>query len=177
MKPIVILTTGGTIEKTYDPVAGTLDNTTSITTTMLSRLVLGGPAIEQIPLMNKDSLKMTPEDHQAIVAATDLWSKKASGIVVLHGTDRLATTGCALHEHRRWPIPIVLTGAMRPFALRNSDAMQNLTESLLAVQILSPAVYCVFHNRALPFPNVAKDSKAGTFIDTSPATPIPESAR
>jgi L-asparaginase len=57
----------------------------------------------------------------------------------------------------------VLTGAIRPYMLRNTDAMQNLTEALLAVQILPPGVYCVMHNKVLTFPGVIKDAAQGTF--------------
>ncbi len=37
--------------------------------------------------------------------------------------------------------PIVFTGAMRPYELRSTDALQNLTEALLAVQLVAPGVY------------------------------------
>ncbi|MEZ4254032.1 MAG: asparaginase domain-containing protein, partial [Polyangiales bacterium] len=82
-----------------------------------------------------------------------------------HGTDRLATSGEAIHALLPSPrVPIVLTGAMRPFALRNTDAMQNLTEALLAVQVATPGVYVAMHNRLLRFPGVVKDRRHGTFV-------------
>ena len=71
------------------------------------------------------------------------------------------------YEHRyvpRWPEPIVLTGAMKPYAMRNTDATQNLTEALLAVQIVAPGVYVAMHNKVLQFPGVEKDRARGTFI-------------
>ncbi|MHC4991134.1 MAG: asparaginase domain-containing protein, partial [Planctomycetota bacterium] len=61
----------------------------------------------------------------------------------------------------------VLTGAMRPYQLRNTDATQNLTEALLAVQLLLPAVYVVMHNHVLAFPGVVKDAQRGTFVRAS----------
>jgi L-asparaginase len=87
------------------------------------------------------------------------------GVVVVHGTDRLADTGHLLHE--RLPdlqAPVVLTGAMRPYELRQTDAVQNLTEALLAVQLLSPGVWCVMHGRALRFPGVHKNRERMTFV-------------
>ena len=65
--------------------------------------------------------------------------------------------------------PIVFTGAMRPYELRATDALQNLTEALLAVQILPPGVYCVMHNRVLTFPGVEKDREHGTFYQRGDA--------
>ena len=61
-------------------------------------------------------------------------------------------------------VPIVLTGAMRPYMLRQSDASQNLAEALLAVQILEPGVYVAMHNKVLSFPGVVKDIERGTFV-------------
>jgi L-asparaginase len=61
-------------------------------------------------------------------------------------------------------VPIVLTGAMRPYEMKRSDALQNLTEALFACGVLSPGVYCVAHGRALPFPGVVKDRDHGTFV-------------
>ena len=57
---------------------------------------------------------------------------------------------------------------MRPFELRHTDATQNLTEALLAVQILEPGVWCVMHNRALRFPDVHKDLDSMTFVPEAP---------
>ena len=53
---------------------------------------------------------------------------------------------------------------MRPYMLRNTDALQNLTEALLAVQVLNPGVYCVMHSKTLQFPGVVKDKERGTFV-------------
>ena len=85
-------------------------------------------------------------------------------MVVVHGTDRLAESGEAADSIGLPPVPIVFTGAMRPYELRSTDAMQNLTEALLAVRLLEPGVYVAMHNRILRFPGVIKDHDAGTFV-------------
>ena len=53
---------------------------------------------------------------------------------------------------------------MRPYELRHTDALQNLTEALIAVQVVEPGVYVAMHNRVLRFPGVVKDHKRGTFV-------------
>jgi L-asparaginase len=53
---------------------------------------------------------------------------------------------------------------MRPWELRSTDALQNLTEALVAVQILPPGVYVAMHNQVLKCPGVVKDRDAGTFV-------------
>ncbi len=61
-------------------------------------------------------------------------------------------------------MPIVLTGALRPFEMKRSDALQNLTEAIFAAGLLGPGVYCVAHGRVLAFPGVRKDVERGTFV-------------
>ncbi len=171
MRHITLITTGGTIEKTYDEASGTLLNRGSVVRRMLRRLRLEGTVVNVIELLSKDSLYMTEEDRRVIVEAvhaaggsTNL-PTHAHGIVVLHGTDTLTVTGEQLRARFTAPrVPIVLTGAMRPYEMIRSDALQNLTEAIFAAGVLSPGVYCVAHGRALAFPGVRKDREVGTFV-------------
>ena len=189
MRKITLITTGGTIEKTYDEQTGELVNRRSIVKRMLSELRLEGTEVEVVELMSKDSLEMTDADRRRVVAAVRACGAggeagaaareagaaaqqagaaaleaDVTGIVVLHGTDTLASTGETLAAEIPAPrVPIVLTGAMRPFEMKQSDALQNLTEALFAAGMLPPGVYCVAHGRALQFPGVSKDRKRGSF--------------
>jgi L-asparaginase len=86
------------------------------------------------------------------------------GVVIVHGTDRLAVTGERIVAMLKPRVPIVLTGAMRPYEMRSTDALQNLTEALLAVQLAAPGVYVSMHNHVLQFPGVVKDKDRGTFV-------------
>ena len=171
MRAITLITTGGTIEKTYNEASGALENRRSIVRRMLARLRLEETTINIIELMSKDSLYMTEEDRAAVVQAVRAaggdagLATRADGIVILHGTDTLQLTGAALQEQVRVPrVPIVLTGAMRPFEMKRSDALQNLNEAIFAAGVLKPGVYCVAHGRALAFPGVRKDRERGTFV-------------
>lgn len=160
---IVIISTGGTIEKTYDPFSGIVSNQVSVLDVMLASLELRGVEIRRVALMNKDSLEMTPADHTLIAETVHREAASAEGVVVVHGTDRLAVSGERVLAVGPPKVPVVFTGAMRPYELRHTDALQNLTEALLAVQILAPGVYVAMHNQVLAFPGVVKDHQAGTF--------------
>ncbi|MSP16096.1 MAG: asparaginase [Myxococcales bacterium] len=163
-KRIALVTTGGTIEKTYDALAGVLANRVSVLDVMLSELELRGVSLHRIPLMNKDSLDMTPEDHTLVATVAGERAADHDGVIVVHGTDRLTVTGERIVELWGRPAtPIVLTGALRPYELRSTDALQNLTEALLAVQLAPPGVYVAIHNQLLEFPGVVKDRALGTF--------------
>jgi L-asparaginase len=169
VRKITLITTGGTIEKTYDEHTGELANRHSLVRRMLSELRLEETEVSVFELMSKDSQLMTDADRVRIleaVRATGACAEGATaGIVVLHGTDTLALTGECLYEKLEAPrVPIILTGAMRPFEMKQSDALQNLTEAIFAAGTLPPGVYCVAHGRVLPFPGVRKDTERGTFV-------------
>ncbi len=162
---IAMISTGGTIEKTYDELSGVLSNRVSNLDIMLDQLQLNGVELVRVPLMNKDSRDMSDADHQLIATTAGAMAAAHDGVVVVHGTDFLATTGERMVELLGVPpVPIVLTGAMRPYQLRSTDAAQNVTEALLAVQLVAPGVYVAMHNRVLQFPGVIKDLKRGTFV-------------
>ncbi|MFZ9886206.1 MAG: asparaginase domain-containing protein [Myxococcota bacterium] len=163
-KQIVLLSTGGTIEKTYDALQGVLANRVSVLDVMLARLELRGVALRRVALMNKDSLEMDEADHDLIAEWVHKEARASDGVVVVHGTDRLAKSGERILERGRPPVPVVLTGAMRPYELRTTDALQNLTEALLAVQFLGSGVHLAMHNQVLTFPGVVKDREHGTFM-------------
>jgi L-asparaginase len=173
VRNITLITTGGTIEKTYDEFSGELANRRSLVRRMLSELRLEDTEVNVFELMSKDSLEMTDGDRTRIVEAVRLAGATqeetvSGGIVILHGTDTLAKTGEKLYAEIRDPrVPIVLTGAMRPFEMKSSDALQNLTEAIFATGVLSPGVWCVAHGRALAFPGVRKDTERGTFVRES----------
>jgi L-asparaginase len=161
---IALISTGGTIEKTYDELSGVLANKVSVLDVMLASLELRGVEIQRIQLMNKDSLDMTADDHTLIAQTAQRMAgvDNIAGVVVVHGTDRLSVSGERVCELGAPKAPIVFTGAMRPYELRSTDALQNLTEALIAVQILPAGVYAVMHDQVLQFPGVVKDR--GTFV-------------
>jgi L-asparaginase len=162
---LTILTTGGTIDKTYDEYKGSLRNSYTVLDVILASLRLPDLFVRHVEVMHKDSLDMTDEDRQAITKAARDAATGSDGLVILHGTDTLAETGEVLcRECRDLEIPIILTGAMRPYEFRDTDATQNVTEALLAVRVLDRGVHVAMHNRVLSFPGVVKDRQARTFV-------------
>ncbi len=167
MKPrtLIVLTTGGTIEKTYDEGDGSLENRdTILEREVCKRLRLPYTYLQVISIMCKDSLYMTPEDR--IVIARQVQSHLIYGhpIVIIHGTDTMAVTAEYLQEAiPALTVPIVLTGAMRPVGMHDSDAFQNVAEAFMAAQIARPGVYISFHNQLFPAGQVQKNKQRLTF--------------
>src|SRR3954466_2006536 len=90
---IALISTGGTIEKTYDDLSGVLANGVSVLDVMLASLELRGVEIQRVALMNKDSLEMTADHHTLIADRAIRLARETDGVIVVHGTDRLATSG------------------------------------------------------------------------------------
>jgi L-asparaginase len=169
VRKITLITTGGTIEKTYDEHAGELVNRRSIVRRMIDELRLEDTEVNVLELMSKDSLVMTDADRLRILEVVKAvccgGEGDTTGVVILHGTDTLSVTGEKLYREIESPaVPVILTGAMRPFEMKRSDALQNLTEAIFATGLVRPGVYCVAHGRALAFPGVQKDVDRGTFV-------------
>ena len=161
---LTLLTTGGTIDKTYNEHKGLLDNFVTVLDRILMGLRLPDVQIQHIQVMNKDSLFMDDSDREQILSSTRQAQELSDAILITHGTDTLEKTGDYLYRHLKvCKVPIVLTGAMRPYEFRDTDAVQNVTESLLATRILAPGIYVVMHNRVLQFPGVFKNKEKLVF--------------
>jgi len=162
---LTILTTGGTIDKTYDEFQGSLRNEHTVIDVILDSLRLPDLEISHIEIMHKDSLDMTGEDREIIAKAVCEVSPTSDAIVILHGTDTLSDTGELLIDRcNGLETPVILTGAIRPYEFRDTDALQNVIEALLASRLLGPGVFVAMHNRVLEFPGVVKDREQLTFI-------------
>lgn len=163
---VLIMTTGGTIEKSYDEFDGSLANRESqIRDRILKRLRLPYTKISVFSLMAKDSLHMTDYDRTLILKTIETHLPKKKPIVILHGTDTMAKTATLVFEklNDELEVPIVFTGAMKPMGFEDSDAAQNVTEALLAAKVMKPGVYISFHNKVFELPNVRKNKEKRTF--------------
>lgn len=162
---IVVLATGGTIDKVYD---------------LSGELEVGPPAAQRLlevlrtelrivvhSVVRKDSLDITDDDRRALADAVD--QLDTSSVVITHGTDTLSDTAEHLSRHGSGASrTVVLTGSLQPAAMAVSDAALNLGTALMASQTLAPGVYVCMGGRAFPAGQVRKDARTGRFVGTSP---------
>jgi L-asparaginase len=162
---VIFITTGGTIEKTYDEFDGSLENRgTSIKNRILSKLRLPYTNILVHALLSKDSLYMTDQDRELICKTIAENVKKNSPIVILHGTDTMDLSANYCNERiQNLSVPVVFTGAMIPMGFEDTDATQNVTEALLAAKLLAPGFYISFHNQIFKVPHAIKNKIKRTF--------------
>ena len=158
MNKLLIITTGGTIDKIY------FDD--------MSDYQIGDPQIGQIlnqlqvgfefkvkSLMRKDSLHFTDEDRLAI--HTEITASEASYVLITHGTDSMVKTALILAD-----IPnktMVLTGALNPARFRDSDAVFNIGCAVGAVQALPPGAWIAMNGCIWDPKNVRKNRDRNRF--------------
>ena len=156
---MLILTTGGTLDKIHDTYTEGLvfgDNSH-----MEELLIIGRsftPRIES--LMMIDSLDMT-EVHRKIILDAILAASETQ-IVITHGTGTMEKTAKFL-DGKIKNKTAVLTGSLRPFSLGKSDAGFNLGGAVIAAQTQKPGVYGVMNGRLFTAKTLRKDAKAGRF--------------
>ncbi len=158
-EPIRVFVTGGTFDKEYNELNGQLffQDTHVPEMLRLGRCLL---ATEVRTLMMIDSLHMTEDDRQAIVAQCR--NARETRIVVTHGTDTMVETAAHLGREIQ-DKTIVLTGAMIPYKFGSSDGLFNLGSALAFVQTLPHGVYIAMNGRWFAWDRVRKNREKGIF--------------
>lgn len=163
---IAVLTTGGSIDKTY-VLAGHLVVGPAVAEDLLTAigtdLELGYEAV-----LAKDSLELVDADRRLLLERVQ--ATECDRVLITHGTDTMTDSAefLAAHADRSSGKVVVLTGAMRPACLRDSDAAFNLGASLIALQTLAPGTYVCMSGRVFPAGRVVKDRTRGRFVDRPP---------
>lgn len=131
MNKLLIVTTGGTIDKIYFDDMSDYQIGEPQIGQILKRLQVGFE-FEVNALMRKDSLHVTDADRLIIRDA--IQNDDATHVLITHGTDTMVKTALMLMD-----IPaktMVLTGALNPARFQDSDAVFNIGCAVGAVQSL-----------------------------------------
>lgn len=166
---ILLIVTGGTLDKDYQETTGELIFSQTHLDEMLSQARVTC-SVQIQTLMLKDSLEMTEQDRDIILNACQ--NTKHQKIVITHGTDTMALTGQHLKKNLQ-PLDktVVLTGAMRPFKLGHSDSLFNLGSALMAVNLSKSGVYITMNGQLFDADQVFKNKELGIFEKVSPNKP------
>jgi L-asparaginase len=156
---IRIFVTGGTFDKEYNELEGSLYFKD---THLPEMLTLGRCKVEVDirTLMMVDSLDITDSDRHLIVEQCR--KTRQHGIVITHGTDTMEVTARVL-AHEIKDKTIVLTGAIIPYKFHSSDGLFNLGSALAFVQTLPAGVYIAMNGRCFHWNNVRKNRRTGQF--------------
>ena len=112
-------------------------------------------------LFFKDSLDMDNEDR--LMIAQRIKKEPIKNIVVIHGTDTMVQTAQTIKEHASQDKVVVITGAMLPFSLKESDAMFNFGGAFVATQTLEPGIWISMNGHIFRSDDVEKNKRKGVF--------------
>jgi len=142
--PILLLTTGGTIDKLYFDALSEYQIGDTVLPRIFAMARVTHP-FEIRELLRKDSLELTDADRALI--AQGVAQAPTSRIVITHGTDTMTATAQALAGIEGKTI--VLVGALAPARFAESDATFNLGMAFATAQVA---------------PQVVKDRGKGAFV-------------
>lgn len=156
---IKIFVTGGTFDKEYNELDGSLFFKNTHLPEMLA-LGRSRVSVDITNLMMVDSLEMTDDDRETI--AQNCFKAEEDKIIVTHGTDTMVETAKVIAGKVKNKT-ILLTGAMIPYKFGSSDGLFNLGSAIAFVQTLPAGVYIAMNGRYFNWDNVRKNKKIGEF--------------
>lgn len=154
-----VIATGGTFDKHYDPLSGSLVFADSVLPAAIERARLTVD-VHFESLLALDSLDMQDAHRQKILSACRQSPQRR--IVIVHGTDTMRETAEVLGR-AALDATIVLTGAMVPYEIADSDAFFNFGFAIAAVGLAGPGVHVAMNGQLLPWHDAQKNRSAGVF--------------
>jgi len=161
MQKILIISTGGTFNKVYDPIAGDLviDDTSYAVQEISDKWQC---QFELLNIIGKDSLAMTNQDRLELLSIVT--QTEHEKIIVIHGTDTMHITAEYLADVEIEK-KIILTGAMVPYSIDPVEATANLSSALGYMQLLQDnGVYTVMNGLFGLHEKIIKEKSKGKFI-------------
>jgi L-asparaginase len=156
---IRIVITGGTFDKQYDEIRGSLTFKDSHLPEILKFVRCSVPVELELNQLI-DSLDMHTSNRLKVLESCRRAPEER--IVITHGTDTMVETAAVLGE-AALAKTIVLTGAMVPYVFSSSDAVFNLGCAITAVQVLPHGVFIAMNGRVFAWDKVRKNKELGVF--------------
>lgn len=161
MKKILIMSTGGTFNKIYDPIKGEfiIDVESQALKEIAKKWLC---EFEIMNLIGKDSLDMTNHDRLELLATIN--QSEYHHILIVHGTDTIDVTAEYLADADIEKC-IVLTGAMVPYSVDPVEATANLSSAYGYINALDKdGVFIAMNGVMGTYDHIKKDRFKGKFI-------------
>jgi L-asparaginase len=156
---ILVVTTGGTIDKVYFDASSDYEVGESVVDDLLKQAHVRA-SYEILSLLRKDSLELTDADRQTILESIRVRPERR--VIITHGTDTMTDTArCLVSLSER---TIVLTGSLAPARFARTDAVFNVGMAFAAVQSLPGGVYIVMNGQVFEAGRVRKDREQNAFV-------------
>jgi len=157
---MLILNTGGTFNKRYNPLSGEMevpfDN--EAVEKILSNFTY---KVEMAGLIYKDSMDMDMDDRKMMVNI--IAASSDTHFIIIHGTDTMDMSAAFLDEVLDDKV-VIFTGAMVPFEIDPLEATSNLAMALgFAKSEMRPGVYICMQGSIAKHDEIIKNRTSGKF--------------
>ena len=160
MKKILVINTGGTFNKVYNPLTGNLD----IEPTGQALHDIAKHWLTELNIVNiigKDSLDINNDDRETIVKTIKVHNKQT--IIIVHGTDTIDVTADYLHR-ADLNKEIILTGAMVPYSINPIEATANFCSAYGYINATDKSgIYISMNGVIKEYTHVVKNREKGCF--------------
>jgi len=159
-KKVLIISTGGTFNKRYNPKNGVLeiDKSSEALQNIASKWLC---KFEILNIIGKDSLEIT--NHDRLELLSTIHQAKYHAIIIVHGTDTMDVTAEYLAD-AELEKTIVLTGAMVPYSIDPTEATANLASAYGYINALEKeGVFIAMNGVMDSYDKVNKNRKEGRF--------------
>lgn len=161
MEKILILNTGGTFNKRYNPLKGELEVPQDGIALEAILQYCHNTKYELLNIIHKDSLEMSENDREMIVKT--IQTSPCHKILIVHGTDTMDVTATFLALYIKDKI-ITLTGAMVPFGINTVEATGNFMMALGDLMYREEnGVYLAMHGAVAMHGSIYKNRQKGIF--------------
>lgn len=160
MKKILIISTGGTFNKIYDPIKG--EFIIDVESQALSKIATKWMCeFNIVNIIGKDSLEITNHDRLELLATIS--QSEYHHILIVHGTDTMDVTAAYLADAELEKC-IVLTGSMVPYSVDPVEATANLCSAYGYINALDKeGVFIAMNGVMGTHEHIKKDRTKGKF--------------
>jgi len=161
MHKILIISTGGTFNKVYNPKNGKLEiDKSSLSLERLASKWLY--CFTTINIIGKDSLEITDTDRSLLLET--IVQSNYNHIIIIHGTDTIDITASFLANYKL-DKSIILTGSMVPYSIDSIEASANLASAYGYLQAINKnGIYISMNGIIGDFKTITKDKQKGIFV-------------
>lgn len=156
---MLILNTGGTFNKRYDPISGELfvpcDNSA-----VEAVIAVLAEEVQVEGILYKDSLEMDDTDRTVLCETIKRCTEDS--VIVVHGTDTMALSAEAV-AGMNLKKTVIFTGAMVPFSIDPLEATANLAMAMGFALRSCSGVYIVMQGVCGQYNHVRKNRVIGKF--------------
>ncbi len=158
MDKLLVLTTGGTLDKVYFDARSEFQVGDPVAKNILTAMNVNFE-FEINEICRKDSLELTDKDRDQLKITIE--GSDANYVLITHGTDTMVDSANYIGEQANKVI--IFTGAMQPAAFSNTDAVFNIGTAVGAFSVAQPGSYIAMSGQVYPASNVFKNYDSRRF--------------